>query len=275
MPVADVGGIKLYFEEYGPRNGPPVVLIHGLGIPGTLWYHQIPAFSTPYRLIVLDTRGAGRSEQPAQGYSVARMAADVVELLDYVGVDRATVLGLSLGGLVAQELALSFPHRVHGLILACTHAGGPEYLEATGAMWKERLNVAGMSLEEVYRGALEWGATPDFMREQTAEAERFVAARLEWPQSAAGFQGQFVAGAAFDARERLPDIETPTLVIHGTEDEVVPRQFGKYIAERIPGARLHLIKGAGHLPFVERPTAFNDAVLQFLADVNTEGESRP
>lgn len=272
MPTLEVNGVKLHFEQHGPPDGPPFVLVQGLGIPSTLWYHQLPAFSSRHRVVIFDNRGAGRSDQPVEGYSVPVMARDVVELLDHLGIAKAHVLGLSLGGLIAQEFALGYPDRVAGLILASTHPGGPEYLEETGQMWRERLDVAGMTLEQIYRDALKWGTTSQFFNDETEEVERFIQARLALPQSPAGFQGQFTAGATFDVRDRLADVQAPTLVLHGMKDEVVPRRFGRYIAERIPGARLHLIEQSGHLPFVERPAEFNAAVLQFLADVERKGD---
>lgn len=273
VPTIDVAGVNVHFDEFGPRDGLPIVLIHGLGIPATLWHRQVPAFSTHHRVIVLDNRGSGRSDQPDEGYSVARMAEDVVELLHHLDVDRAVVLGLSLGGLIAQQLALTYPERIIGLILASTHAGGPKYLEATGDLWRERLNVADRTLREIYLDALEWGATDDFMANNPEEVEHFVRARLELPQSPAGFQGQFMAGAAFDSREQLPAISAPTVVIHGRHDEIVPLSFGEFIADRIPEAQLHVIEDAGHLPFVERPDTFNEIVLQFLADVTGKGDA--
>jgi len=265
MPKARVGGIELYYEVHG--EGTPLVLIHGLGMPATTWYRQVPAFAARHQVIVLDNRGAGRSDQPYEGYSIHRMAQDVVELLDHLNIPRAHILGLSLGGLIAQELALSWPERVHGLILACTYPGGPEYLEATNEMWRERLNVAGMSVEQVFRMALEWGTTAKFRETHPDEVERFVRLRVELPGSGHGFQGQFQAGAAFDARDRLPQLRCPTLVLHGTEDRVVPPRFAEQLARLIPGSRLHWIRGTGHLPFLEKPGAFNEAVLAFLRQV--------
>ena len=267
MPKARVGDIELYYEVHG--EGTPLVLITGLGMPATTWYHQVPAFAAHHQVIVLDNRGAGRSDQPYGPYTVAQMAQDVVGLLDHLNIPRAHIVGLSLGGLIAQELALNWPDRVFGLVLASTHPGGPEYLQVTGEMWKERLNVAGLSLEQVYRIAVEWGTTAAFREQHPGEVDRFVQVRLELPGSGHGFQGQFQAGAAFDARDRLPQMRCPTLVLHGTEDQVVPPRFAEQLAGLIPGARLQWIPGTGHLPFLEKPDAWNAAVLGFLAGVES------
>ncbi|MBO8140747.1 MAG: alpha/beta fold hydrolase [Firmicutes bacterium] len=265
MPRVRVDDAEIYYEVHG--DGFPILLIQGLGMPSTLWYRQLPEFARRYRVILMDNRGAGRSDQPRAGYSIAQMAKDAVGILDHLAADRAHVLGLSLGGLIAQELALSYPGRVAGLILAGTHPGGPEYLEVTGSMWREQLNVAGLTREDIYRQALQWGTTEAFFRDRPEEVERFIRLRLELPQTGHGFQGQFQAGAAFDARDRLPALRCPTLVVHGTEDRVVPPRFARELAERIPGAQLHWIAGSGHLPFVEAPEQFNRAVLDFLAGV--------
>src|SRR5690606_41294833 len=128
MPKARVGGIELYYEVHG--EGTPLVLIHGLGMPATTWYRQVPAFAARHQVIVLDNRGAGRSDQPYEGYSIHRMAQDVVELLDHRNIPRAHILGLPRGGLIAPALALSRPERLHGLIPGGPSPGGPEHLGA-------------------------------------------------------------------------------------------------------------------------------------------------
>jgi len=265
VPKARIGDIELYYEVHG--QGTPLVLIQGLGVPATAWYPQVPAFAARHRVIVLDNRGAGRSDQPYGDYTIAQMAQDVAGLLDHLQIPRAHILGLSLGGLIAQEFALSYPDRVHGLILVGTYPGGPEYLEATAQMWRERLNVAGLTLEQICRQALEWGTTAAFQENHPDEVERFIRLRVELPASGHGFQGQFRAGAAFDARDRLPQLRCPTLILHGTEDRVVPPRFAEQLARLIPGSRLEWIQGTGHLPFLEAPAVFNEAVLRFLAHV--------
>ncbi|HLT57403.1 MAG TPA: alpha/beta fold hydrolase [Limnochordales bacterium] len=262
VPKFRVGDIHLYYELHG--TGPPLLLLAGLGMPATIWYHQVPAFAARHQVILVDNRGAGRSDHPLGDYTVAQMALDTARLLAGLGVGPAHVLGFSLGGLIAQELALTHPARVRSLVLASTHPGGPEYRQATGSQWQHRLQVAGMTREEIYRRAMEWSTSAAFRQANPEEVERFVMVRAALPAPGRGFQGQFRAAMSFDARDRLPQLRRPVLVIHGTADEVVPPRFAEDLARRIPGARLHWIEGAGHLPFLEQPQAFNQAVLDFL-----------
>ena len=272
MPRARIGDIQLYYEVHG--HGTPLVLLQGLGLPATAWYPQVPAFAARHQVIVLDNRGAGRSDQPYGDYTVAQMAQDVAGLLDHLQIPRAHVLGLSLGGLIAQEFALSYSGRVHGLVLVGTHPGGPEYLQATGKMWREQLKVAGLTLEQIYRRALVWATTTAFRENHPDEVERFIRLRVELPPSGHGFQGQFRAGAAFDARNRLPRLRCPTLILHGTEDRVVPPRLAEQLARLIPESRLEWIQGTGHLPCLEAPAVFNKAVLRFLAEVEKPSSGR-
>lgn len=266
MPTAYIGDIQVYYEVHG--QGPPLLLLGGLGMPGTIWYRQVPAFTAHHRVILMDNRGAGRSEQPLGDYTIAQMARDAAGILDVVDAGPTHILGFSLGGFIAQELAFSSPERVRSLILVSTHPGGPEYRQATREQWRERLQVAGLTREQIYRKAMQWSTSAAFRRENPQEVERFVQVRTALPASGRGFQGQFRAAMAFDARDRLPSLRCPVLVIHGTEDEVVPPRFAQDLARRIPGSRLYWIDGAGHLPFLERPLEFNRAVAQFLLGTN-------
>lgn len=264
MPRAKVNGIELYYEVHGPEDAEPLLLIAGLGHSSKFWFPQVPGFSKYFKTIVFDNRGAGRSEKPDEPYSIAGMAADAVGLLDHLKIEQAHVLGASMGGYIAQEIGIEHPERMKRLVLLCTHYGGPEYLELTGDLWKEILDIAGLSPEEIYRKGIRYSTTPGFFERDKELVEKLVQMRLENPQPAYAFQRQFAAAAAFYSKERLQKIQTPTLILAGREDQIVPLELQERLAEAIPNAQLKAIGNAAHLLFIEQPGEVNRAVIEFL-----------
>jgi 3-oxoadipate enol-lactonase len=266
MPKAKVNEIELYYEVHGPEGAKPLLLIAGLGHSSKLWFRQVPEFSKHFETIIFDNRGVGQSDKPDEPYSVAGMAADVIGLLDHLGIEQAHVLGASMGGYVAQEIAIEHPERVKRLVLLCTHYGGPEYLELTGDLWKEILDVAGLSPEEIYRRGIKYSTTPEFFKNNEEMVKKLVRMRLEDPQPAYAFQRQFAAAAAFYSKDRLQRIQAPTLVLAGREDQIVPLELAERLTEAIPNAQLKVIDHAAHLLFIERPEEVNRAIIQFLQE---------
>lgn len=244
-------GARLYHELHGPPDGPPIVLLEGMGgdIPG--WRRNIPRLAERLRVIAYDLRGNGRSEAPDVPTTMGTYVEDTVALLDQLGVRRAHVYGQSFGGMVAQELALSHPHRVRSLILACTHPGGPRAVRASGRAPK------GEPWRLLYAPGF-----PDAQPEHVAEDLRVAGEQSRDP---AGERRQWEAMQAFDAFDRLPGISAPTLVLHGTEDQMVPVENARILAAHIPGAELALLEGAGHLYHSERAEEADRVVLGFVA----------
>ncbi len=262
MPKVRVNGVQIYYEEAG--SGPAVLLIQGLGLSGRFWYRQVPALAPYFRVITLDNRGAGKSDKPDEPYTIRQMAEDARALLDHLRIARAHVIGASMGGYIAQELAISYPERVEKLVLLCTHLGGPEYLAATQSLWREILNVFGLTLADIYRRGIRYSVTPEFFEGQKEVVEELVRMRLEEPQPPHAFQRQFAAATQFDARERASSIRAPTLVLAGAEDKVVPLEFVRKLAATLPKAQLKIIEGAAHLLFIEKAEEVNQAILEFL-----------
>lgn len=262
MPVTDAPGFRMRYEVYGA--GDPLLLVNGLGSDFSEWLYQLPAFSARYRVIVFDNRGAGESEAPPGPYTTAQMADDVAALLDGLGIARAHLLGVSLGGMIAQQVVLRHPGKVDRLVLACTAPGGTLSVRPSPEALAAFARDPSADLEAQIRRTIPWLYTERYCRERSEEVEDFIRRRLARPADDAGAAAQLAAAIGHDAGERLAEIRSPTLVITGSEDRLVPPENSRRIAERIPGSRLLLLPGAPHRLFAENAEAFNREVLAFL-----------
>jgi 3-oxoadipate enol-lactonase len=244
MAVAHVNGIDLYYEEHGPEGAEPLLLIMGFASNAGAWAPQIPALAARFRVIAFDNRGCGRSSQPEGPYTIPQMADDAVALLDMMGIGSAHVVGASMGGMIAQELALRHPARVRSLVLLCTTSGGPH---------------AGLqeAMLEMF--------TPEFLAKPTPEFIAFAAAAAQHPATLAGLKGQLAAVREHDTYDRLRGIAVPTLVMAGSDDPMVDAANAPILAQRIPGAQLRMFAGLRHGFTAERPDEVNAAILEFLA----------
>ena len=256
--------IRIAWEREG--DGEPLLLIHGLGYARWGWEPVLPGLAELFDVISFDNRGIGESDAPPGPYTVAEMAADAVQVLDEAGVERAHVVGTSLGGMIALELALSRPERLDRLVLACTTPGGP------GAHPMPKKTAALIALAATLeppialRRFVENALAPATADARPELVDEIVAHRLETPQDPVAWIAQASAGAAFDRLADLGGIEAPTLVQTGTEDVVVDPRNSRLLAERLPDARLEPFDGGGHLFFWEQPDAFVSSVTRFLED---------
>ena len=255
---------SLHVEERG--TGFPLLLIQGLGYAVWAWRHQLGPFSERLRAIAFDNRGAGRSFKPPGPYSIELLADDAASVLDERGIGRAHVLGLSMGGYVAQTLALRRPELVERLVLVGTSPGGPDAFpqpEATAGAWAA---ARGLPPEEHARATGHLSFSPGWTDAHPDEYESLLAARLEFPTPPECWSAQFDACLHFvEAGVPVERIEAPTLVVHGSADRVVDPRNGELLARRIVGARLERFDGVGHVVPLEAPERFNAAVLEFLA----------
>jgi 3-oxoadipate enol-lactonase len=244
-------GVRLYHELHGPHDADPLILLEGMGgdIPG--WRRNIPHLARELRVIAYDFRGNGHSDEPPGPCTMATFVDDTLALLDHLGVRRAHVYGQSFGGMVAQELALGVPERVRTLILGCTDMGERTTVRADGATAPKH---------EPWR-ALYAPGFPDHHPEHVAEDLRAGAGQPEHP---VGRRRQWEAVQAFDSYDRVPQLRIPTLVLHGTEDRLIPAENGRRLASRIPSAELVLLEGAGHVYHSEQAEAADAAVLGFI-----------
>ena len=245
--------MRLAWERHG--EGAPLLLIHGLGYARWGWEPVAEPLAQSFDVLLFDNRGIGESDAPAGPYTAAELAADALQVLDEAGVQRAHVLGTSLGGMVAQELALAAPERVDKLVLASTTPGGPESFPMPEQT--VRLMTNGATLRQFVENALAPAADGELV-------ERILRHREKTAQPFEAWSAQAAAGASFDALDRIGAITAPTLVLHGTQDAVVDARNTALLALRIPDARVELFPGGGHLFFWEQPDRFVDVVMEFL-----------
>ena len=253
------GDVELAYELRG--DGSPLLLIQGLGYGGGKgWGPALDLLAEDFAVVSFDNRGFGASGVPQGPYTTAVLAEDAVAVLDAAGLDHANILGMSLGGMAAQELALAEPGRVERLVLVSTTpglGGHPMPSRTVELMGEAATLPPDVALRRFVENALS-GSAPQ------ALVERIVAYRTANPPDVDGWQSQAAAGATHDALERLGAIEAPTLVVHGTEDAVVDPRNAELLAEGIEGARLELMEGCGHLPNWEQPERFAAVVREFL-----------
>jgi 3-oxoadipate enol-lactonase len=262
MPLAAVNGIDLYYEETG--SGPPLLLITGLSGTTLGWALLLPALSERFHVIAFDNRGAGRSSTPPGPYTTRQLADDAAALLDHLGIERAHVIGISLGGMIAQELALGHPERVDRLVLWATYARPRPAIH--GPWLQNWVDVSERGdPDQLAMLLLPWFLTPAFMSQHDLVEEALEEGRADpYPAPVHGVAAQAAACRAHDALDRLGQIAAPTLVLVGAEDIVTPVSCAQELAEGIPGAHLQVLERGGHTPDVEYPDAVAEAMLAFL-----------
>ena len=266
MPVVQrEDGARISWESDGRDDAPALLLIMGLAYPAAMWFRLVPALAEHYRVIRVDNRGAGLTgDVSGAPYTVETMAADCLAVLDAAGVDKAHVVGISMGGLMAQEIALTHPERLRSLCLTATHPGIAHAVIDPDAM-AMLLKRAEMTPAEAAEASVPFNYAPGTSRERIEEdwAVRFpLAATNE------GYLAQATGTSQWDGYDRLPGITTPTLVLHGELDRLVPPANGKTLAQRIPGAELAIVPDANHVLMTDQPEQVTKILLDWL-DRNT------
>ena len=290
--IAELNDINIYYEIHG--KGEPLLLIEGLGYSSWMWFKQIPELSKNYKVIVFDNRGVGRSDKPDSEYSIEMMADDTAALLKSLGVKSAHVLGVSMGGFIAQELALRHPDTIRSLILVSTGSGVensvprnslllngflkfwglmPSMLELSGkGSAPADTSSYGLTPEKKIRYGLSTAFTPDYFKDNPDVIDRIVKWRVANPQPDYAWKRQFTAAVGFNSSNRVHEIKAPTLVVVGEEDRIVSPDSSKLLAERIPNSEFKLVKGTGHLLFIERASRFNKIALGFLDKLSKDAK---
>jgi pimeloyl-ACP methyl ester carboxylesterase len=264
MPKVEVNRIGIHFEEHG--SGPPLVMIGGLGADTHLWSKQVPAFSKRFRVVVFDNRGSGESDKPDEPYSIPMFVADTVGLMKALGIDKAHVVGASLGGLIAQELVLTHPEMVDRLVLMCTTSNGPRSVRPS--LWSLipmafRLRRTGDPAADTRR-AFSVFAHPRWLKDNPDEVDEYVAWRVAHPQPRYAFKRQRGAIKGFHREDRLGTITAPTLIVHGDSDRIAPAANARVLGELIPNAEVVILEESGHACSFDQRDRVNEAVLRFL-----------
>lgn len=256
-------GPSLWVEDSG--SGPVVLLISGLGYSNWCWHDLQTRLGATHRVVSFDNRGTGRSDKPPAPYSIPMMATDALQVMDALGIERAHVVGHSMGGYISQQLALQNPERVQSLTLVSTTCGGPQTVpvpESTLKLWGE---LSSLPPQESARRGMPTSFAPGWTEQHPLRFEEVLAARLRYPTPQACWSAQFAAAAAYVERGAdVSRLRCPTLIIHGTEDRVVPYGNGVLLSQRIAGAKLVTLDGCGHLPLIEEPERLARRIAEHL-----------
>ncbi len=275
MPFAISWDARIYYEVRG--SGPPLALVEGLGYAMWMWILQIEDLSRDHKVIVFDNRGVGKSDKPQYLYTMDLFAEDLKAVLDSTGTDSAHVLGVSMGGMIAQQFALKYPQRVRSLILVATHHGGrdidPPPEETVRAMFGPPPPHI-KNERDLYRYRMSYAFSKEWIESNRDLLERLIEHRIREPQPYEAYINQAMAVAGFDASASISRIECPVLIINGENDRVVPVSNAFKLHSKIKGSSLVIFRGAGHVVNIERSAVFNSIVRSFIASVES-GSYRP
>jgi pimeloyl-ACP methyl ester carboxylesterase len=252
MPKVELAGTELHYERAGA--GEPLLLIQGMSANHKAWGRPFSSLlERDFEVISFDNRGMGLSRPATEAFSIAEMAADTAGLLDALEIESTHVLGISMGGMIAQELALAHPQKLRSLTIGCSYCGGEGSQLMDPADFQGLVEAMGSGdAQLVFQAMYELNLSPGFRSEESHFSEfTAMAEALPAPRETIGFQVQAIT--AHDTRDRLPNLSTPTLVIHGTVDRVLGYPNGPLIASLIPGARLETYEDVGHMFWWEQP----------------------
>ena len=264
MPKIKVNDINMYYEIHG--DGPPLLMITGLGA-NIDWYtdEYIEGFASHFKLIIFDNRGTGRTDITNRGFSIKTLAEDAVGVMDALEFNKFFLMGTSMGGMISQELVLNFPEKVEKLVLCSTSCGmrkgvppSPKILELM------RTNREGMKPEFIAKASVPLLYTRDFIKNNREFIKLFVQQLVKAPITPEMFERQMLAVSKFDSYKRLKTINTPTLVIHGKKDILLPPQNADILAKEIIGAKKVLFDNAAHIIFQPEPEKVLNTIFEFL-----------
>ena len=267
MPKAKTNGIELYYETHG--EGKPLVLISGLGYSSWQWHKMVPLLAEKFQVITFDNRGVGQSDKPAGPYTAGMLAQDMVGLLDALKFEKAIIAGHSMGGFVAQAVALDFPQRVEKLILCSTNFGGPNHVPVTPEAMKVLTDVSSDVLTR-FKNGLAVSTAPGWAEKNPAMIEEWIQWRVANPIEPVHYQAQMAIGlslmpeaAAFE--NKLSRLSVPTLILFGAHDKVVPPANADLLSKKIAGSTVVIFPDAGHFFPIEIAEAASRVITDFAA----------
>ena len=266
MPKTQTNGIELYYETRG--EGQPLVLISGLGYSLWQWHRMVPFLAEHFRVLTFDNRGVGQSDKPVGPYTAQMLAADTVGLLDALNIEKAIIMGHSMGGFIAQAMALDFPQRVDKLILCSTNFGGPHHVPVTPEAMKVLTDVTSDALTR-FKNGLAVSTEPGWADRNPETIKEWIEWRVANPIEPALYQAQLAIGlgllseaAAFE--NQLPHLNVPTLILFGAHDKVVPPENAALLSKQIANSQVVIFPDAGHFFPIEIPEAASHAVIEFV-----------
>jgi len=279
MSEAEINGARLYYEVHG--EGFPVIFTHGLGGDGSMWVFQVPEFREKYKVVVWDVRGHGRSETTENGYTIDQFVEDLRALMDHLGIEKAHIAGLSMGGWISWRFALAYPGLTRSLVLSDSaglpHKQPPEQREQQRQMFEASAHVA----EKHGRAQLADATIPlmfaeDFIRNRpdiiNMVKEKIVNdPGVGYARTVRGIFLDFMRNPPENSHELLARITAPTLIIAGDKDILTPLPTQEALLEGIKGSRLEVISGSGHVPPMEKPERWNRLVLDFYRELEQSG----
>lgn len=264
MPMIDVKGVKLHYEEHG--KGDPIVMVHGLGGSIFDWVMQIPYFSKTYRVIAVEMRDHGESDKWTGAYDIKMFSDDLAEVVNRLRLGKTIIFGLSMGGMIVMQFVLDHPDMARALVLADTPYGLTEETIEAG------LEMASMSQKmsgkELAVATMKFNFSPEFMKTHPDMVEKAIKISDARDPSSTFRSAQGLA--SFDLRKRLREIKVPTLIANGEEDHVVPVSMANYLKDHITGAKLVILSRGRHMAVIEKADQFNKAASGFLKSIEEQ-----
>jgi 3-oxoadipate enol-lactonase len=262
MERARINGIEIAYELRGA--GTPIVMIHGAQGDQSMFTGMAAAFAKDYRVLTFDQRGSGLSEKPDMPYSIAMLADDTAALMDHLKIASAHIVGVSMGGMIAQEFALRHPNKVRSLVLGCTTPGGPKSIRLGGDALTSAYSTQPMTAEERGKALAEAAFSKGYLAKHPEVITSMIEARRSRPIDSAAFPHRMKAAMEHDTFDRLAQIRCPTLVITGKDDALISWENSRLLTEHIKGADEVILEPAGHCFWLEQPEASREAIAGFI-----------
>ena len=262
MERATINGVEIAYELRG--GGEPIVMIHGAQGDQSMFNGMASDFAGEYRVLTFDQRGSGLSGKPDMPYSIAMLADDTAALMDHLGIARAHIIGVSMGGMIAQEFALRHPQKVRSLVLGCTTAGGPKSVRLGGAALTSAYSTAAMTPEARGKALAEAAFTKGYLEQHPEVIASMIESRRSRPIDNSAFPHRMKAAQEHNTYDRLGEIRSPTLVITGKDDALISWENSRILADCINGAEQVILEPAGHCFWMEQPKQSHAAIAGFI-----------